>query len=134
MGAVQQAIAAGAVRSCHDLSEGGLAVAAAEMAFSGGLGMELALTALPISRTGFEGLSYIHTAALLFAESGGRFLIEVAPEACDAFREAIGDVPVGELGTVTDTGRLVIRGLNDKPVIDADLAEMKAAWQGTFDW
>ena len=36
--AVHQAIAAGTVRACHDLSEGGLAVALAEMAFAGGLG------------------------------------------------------------------------------------------------
>jgi len=132
MAAVQQAIAAGTVRSCHDLSEGGLAVAAAEMAFSGGLGMALDLTALPISRSGFEGLSYIHTAALLFGESGGRFLVEVAPDKRDAFCRTMGDVPFGELGTVTDTGRLVITGLNGKPVIDADVAELKAAWQATF--
>ena len=36
--ALHQAIYAGLVRACHDLSEGGLAVAAAEMAFAGGLG------------------------------------------------------------------------------------------------
>ncbi len=31
----------GLVRSCHDLSEGGLAVAVAEMAFAGGVGADL---------------------------------------------------------------------------------------------
>ena len=46
MKALQSAIEAGLVRGCHDLSEGGLAVAAAEMAFSGGLGMEIALDAV----------------------------------------------------------------------------------------
>ena len=35
---MHEAIHAGFVRACHDLSEGGLAVAAAEMAFAGGLG------------------------------------------------------------------------------------------------
>ena len=38
--AIHFAIHAGLVRSCHDLSEGGLAVAVAEMAFAGGLGAE----------------------------------------------------------------------------------------------
>ena len=36
--AVHAAIDAGLVRACHDLSEGGLAVALAEMAFAGGFG------------------------------------------------------------------------------------------------
>ena len=31
----------GLVRACHDLCEGGLAVAAAEMAFAGGIGADI---------------------------------------------------------------------------------------------
>ena len=45
--AVHQAIAAGTVRACHDLSEGGLAVALAEMAFAGGLGRGSTLSHVP---------------------------------------------------------------------------------------
>ncbi len=45
--AVHHAISNGLVRACHDLSEGGLAVAAAEMAFAGGLGARLSLENLP---------------------------------------------------------------------------------------
>ncbi|MHC4607746.1 MAG: phosphoribosylformylglycinamidine synthase subunit PurL, partial [Planctomycetota bacterium] len=45
--AVADAIGAGLVRACHDLSEGGLAAAAAEMAFAGNLGMEVELAAVP---------------------------------------------------------------------------------------
>ncbi len=45
--ALSKATAAGLVRACHDLSEGGLAVAAAEMAFAGGLGMRLDLARVP---------------------------------------------------------------------------------------
>ncbi len=43
--ALHQAIKQGLILSCHDLSEGGLAVAAAEMAFAGGVGVELKLNA-----------------------------------------------------------------------------------------
>ena len=39
--AVHAAISAGLVRACHDLSEGGLAVALAEMAFAGGIGADV---------------------------------------------------------------------------------------------
>jgi phosphoribosylformylglycinamidine synthase subunit PurSL len=134
MAAVQQAIAAGLVRSCHDLSEGGLAVAAAEMAFAGGVGMELNLSAMPIGRTGFGAPQSVPATAMLFAESPGRFLVEVAPKDFDAFCRAMKNVPFGEIGRVTETPRLVIRGLNRKPLVDGDLAELKAAWQGTFRW
>ena len=45
--AVTKAIDSGLIKSCHDLSEGGLAVAAAEMAFAGGYGLELDLGKVP---------------------------------------------------------------------------------------
>ena len=46
---ISAAISAGLVASCHDCSEGGLAVALAEMAFAGGLGIEADLRGLPVS-------------------------------------------------------------------------------------
>ena len=127
MRAIQAAIEAGAVRSCHDLSEGGLAVAAAEMAFSGGLGVQLDLAAVPTTDNS------VGDQARLFAESAGRFLVEVAPDKYDAFMRIVKDCPVGEVGKVTDTGRVVIKG-QAGAVIDLPAAEAKAAWQKTFDW
>ena len=44
------AIDAGLVRACHDLSEGGLATAMAEMAFAGGLGATVDLDAMLLQR------------------------------------------------------------------------------------
>jgi phosphoribosylformylglycinamidine synthase len=126
MEAVQAAIEAGTVRSSHDLSEGGLAVAAAEMAFAGGLGVELDLAAVPA-----EG--DLTDAARLFAESAGRFLVEVAPDNYDAFLRIVKDCPFGEIGRVTDSGRIVIaRGA--QALIDVSVQDAKAAWKGTFDW
>jgi phosphoribosylformylglycinamidine synthase len=126
MRALQSAIEAGAVRSCHDLSEGGLAVAAVEMAFAGGLGVDLDLAAVPT-------VSGIGEAAKLFAESAGRFLVEVAPDKYDAFLRIVKDCPFAELGKVTDTGRAVLRGAGGA-VVDLPIADAKAAWQRTFDW
>jgi len=134
MASVQRAIEAGLVRACHDLSEGGLAVAAAEMAFSGAVGMALDLSAVPVSRAGFQGDAAISIPALLFGESAGRFLLEVPEASIKALHKALGDVAYGRVGAVTDTGRLVVIGLDAKHLIDADIAELKAAWQQTFDW
>ena len=67
------AINSGWVRSCHDCSEGGIGVAAAEMAFAGGYGMSLSLDGIP---TGEEiGADDF----LLFSESNSRFLVEIEP-------------------------------------------------------
>ncbi|MFW6146459.1 MAG: phosphoribosylformylglycinamidine synthase subunit PurL [Planctomycetota bacterium] len=132
--AVQNAIAAGYVRACHDLSEGGLAVAASEMAFAGGLGMDLDLAVVPVTAAGFTPEVALPTAALLFGESAGRLLLEAPPEHVDDVRRLLGDVAHGRIGTVTDARRLVITGLDGKALIDADTDALKAAWQGTFDW
>lgn len=60
---VAAAIRAGLVRSAHDLAEGGLAVAAAEWAFAGRLGLALDVP---------------ETTEVLFGEGSGRYLLEVA--------------------------------------------------------
>jgi len=79
MRALHAAIRAGLVQSCHDLSEGGLAVAAAEMALAGRLGLKIELNTLPRSDD-------VHTDAVaLFAESSSRFLVEVTRKDAAAF-------------------------------------------------
>ncbi len=129
MRAVQRAIESGAVRACHDLSEGGLAVAAAEMAFAGELGVDIHLEAVPVApgRSCTAGV-----ACLLFGESAGRFLIEVAPDQYNRFMMAMKDVPVGEVGRVTNSGRITFRGIGSKIVLDLPIDRAKASWQGTF--
>ena len=62
------AMRAGLIRSCHDLSEGGLAVALAEMAIAGRLGATI------------DRLPTDDPTTSLFAESTGRFVLEVAPD------------------------------------------------------
>lgn len=121
-GAMQQRL----VRSCHDLSEGGLAVAAAEMAFSGGLGLEIDR---PQSTDG-----ELTDVAWLFSESNSRFLVEVTPENTQAFEQALAGVPCVRVGQVTSEGRLVIRGAAGEVRVDSDLQELKEAWRKPLDW
>ncbi|HEX8201307.1 MAG TPA: AIR synthase-related protein, partial [Isosphaeraceae bacterium] len=134
--AVHAAIAAGLVRACHDLSDGGLAVALAEMAFSGGLGARASLRDVPCADEA------AHDAVLLFSESPSRFLLEVRPEDFAAVAELFGGLPLGRLGAVvgaeaeaeteTEAGpapRLTVLGLDASPVIEASVTDLKAAWQ-----
>lgn len=128
MQALGAAIRAGLARSCHDLSEGGLAVAASEMALAGQLGLHLDLVHtphdLPINET--------NATTLLFSESASRFLVEVAPEQQAAFEQFLSERQVQRfalLGAVSADERLVIR-YNEQALIDVPVADLQAAWKG----
>jgi len=125
---MHSAISGGMVRSCHDLSEGGLAVSAAEMAFAGGLGLSLDLTELSLRSDGLED------PVLLFSESSTRFLVEVTPDREEAFRQALDGQPVIALGTVQADDQLRISGSDGHVLIDSTLADLKQAWQSPLDW
>jgi len=123
--ALAGAIGEGLVRACHDLSEGGLAVAAAEMAFSGGLGVEVDLDAVPFE--GSPALKLNHV--LLFSESNSRFLAEVRPQDAERFEKAFEGLPLARIGRVCAGKHLLVRGLEGKAIIEAELDALKAAWQ-----
>ncbi|WP_417380546.1 phosphoribosylformylglycinamidine synthase subunit PurL [Gimesia sp.] len=115
------------IRSCHDLSEGGLAVAAAEMAFAGGYGMKLDPTRLP------EALE-LSTPSLLFSESNTRFLLEVPLDKMDALYECFGDLPLVDIGEVIGTRQFTIKGTSGGTAVSASLDELKAAWKNPLAW
>ena len=130
--ALHRAIDAGMVRACHDLSEGGLAVAAAEMAFAGGLGMAIDLDkfarGLPPS-TSDGDLDTI----LLFSESNTRFLCEVDPQRENAFVSLMGGVACARIGEVQSAGRLRMKS-HGETLIDAEFTALKEAWQVPLRW
>ncbi|MFN0018274.1 MAG: phosphoribosylformylglycinamidine synthase subunit PurL [Pirellulaceae bacterium] len=138
--ALHYAISSGFVRACHDLSEGGLAVTAAEMAFAGGVGAKIRLSEVPSSvpaaerREGFDEV-------LLFSESNTRFLVEVPPGRRPYFEAAMFGVPLAHIGEVTDSGRLQIAAapiahqhLPQSWLVDVDIATLKEAWQKPLRW
>ena len=125
---ISSAIDAGLVASCHDCSEGGLAVALAEMAFAGGLGIETDLRGLPKSN------DCLKVDSQLFSESNSRYIIEVKPENYDAFAKMMLNQPFGQLGKVTRENKLIIKTEDGKTAIEADIDSLKQAWQKTFDW
>ncbi len=139
--AVYQAIQKGLVRSAHDLSEGGLAVTAAESAFSGGLGAEISLDSIPFvesedaSLNELPGVPNSSDYIKLFSESNSRLLIEVPTSSIESFEEILsqGGVPYAQVGKVTETPRLKIASSDGSVLIDADLADLKLRWQKPFD-
>jgi phosphoribosylformylglycinamidine synthase len=132
LGAVHRAIRSGLVRACHDLSEGGLAVAAAEMAIGSGLGLEIdrdrAHDREGDSREEQTRRVSLSDEAWLFAESPTRFLVEVAPDDAEGFERSLGRRPIARLGRVTEEPRLLIRG-DAGYLVDADVANLRRIWQ-----
>ncbi len=126
--ALAKATARSLVRACHDLSEGGLAVAAAESAFAGGLGLALDLAKVKKSR------DVKRDDELLFSESNSRFLVEVEPSKAREFERTLKGVVFAKVGVVTDAARLVVTGLAGKKVVDEDVLELKSAWQKPLAW
>jgi len=116
------------VAACHDCSEGGLAAALAEMSFAGGVGMEIDLAAVPCAR------DVARDDQLLFSESVSRFVLEIEPEKFGKVAGLFKDIRFGQIGKVTDTSQLTIKNANNKTVIDANIAELKEAWQAPLRW
>ena len=86
---VRAMIAAGRVEACHDLADGGLAVALAEMCLAGGIGAEIVIPDGPVPRH-----------AWLFGEDQARYLIAASPAAAAKIRLAAAtEVPIMGLGT-----------------------------------
>jgi phosphoribosylformylglycinamidine synthase II len=118
----------GLVRACHDLSEGGIGVAAAEMAFAGGLGMVIHLGQVPLGET-MNRDDYV-----LLSESNTRFLVEVAPKDRHQFEGMMAGVDFAAIGQVTSKEKLEVYGISGKLVLSAPIAELKEAWQRPLRW
>ena len=128
MDALSAATDKGLVRACHDLSEGGLGVAAAEMAFAGGLGMAIHLANVPL------GSLINRDDLILFSESNTRFLLEVAPKDRHQFEKMMAGFDCAAIGEVISDRSLKIYGLSGEQVLSTPLAELKEAWQNPLRW
>jgi len=115
------AIQGGLVRSAHDCSEGGLAVALAECAIMD--------RARPMGASvDLSAWASLPRRALLFGEAQGRVIVSTT-QAADVLRLAERrGVPARRIGTVTGGGRFTVRIGERAAVIDAPLAALAQAY------
>jgi len=111
-------VTAGQILSAHDISEGGLAVTLAEMAFSGKAGLEIALGATT------------QAAVALFNETPGQIVMEVSPAHAAAVKAAFAGLPIQELGHATPAHASLKVTQNGRSLIDEEIAALKALWKG----
>ena len=117
-----QAICAGDVLAAHDISEGGLLVALAEMGFSLRAGLDVDVDALPVGRD-------VQLLERLFAESTSRILLEIPAEREAAACAHFGEVPFAILGRTTDAHRDLIVRSGANTVLQESLNELKVIWK-----
>lgn len=120
-----RALAEGLAAACHDVSDGGVGVALAEMAFGGGVGAHVDLRRLPLD----EGLkSEGRTDKAFFSESNGRFLVEVPAKSARAFEALFQGAPVARVGQVRESLKVDVVGLDGKTTAWA-VKDLESAWR-----
>ena len=125
--ALHRAIRQGLVASCHDCSDGGMAVALAETSFAGSWGMKIDLGAVP-----YRGEK--RNDRILFSESASRFIVTIRPENRTRFEKTLSGNRLGRIGVVTGDAFLTITGLDGNPVIREKIGALKSAWQKTLNF
>jgi phosphoribosylformylglycinamidine synthase len=120
--AVHEAIGRGLIASCHDVGEGGIAVALAEMCLAGGFGAWVDLT-----------LDTYPPEVRLFCESNTRFLLEVEEHHAVQFCQIFQGLSFERIGLVSSTKELLLT-VEDEEMIRRSIEELKEAWQRPLRW
>ncbi|MFN9462708.1 MAG: phosphoribosylformylglycinamidine synthase subunit PurL, partial [Planctomycetota bacterium] len=123
---VHRAIQSKQVASCHDLSEGGLAVALSEMAFAGELGLDVDLST-------YRASNFVDASVALFSESNSRLLIEVPESQCKTFESLMSGLPVERIGSVTESPKVRVT-CDSQVLIDVDWDQLRDVWRSPLDF
>ncbi len=118
------------IRSCHDISDGGLGVTLAEMAFSGNVGMNVSLAKVKCRIPKNE----LRDDIILFSESNGRFVVEIEKNKKKEFEKILEGVPLSCIGHTVQEAHLTVTGIDNSIVLNCDLASLKQAWQSPLKW
>ena len=120
---LESSISKGLVASCHDCSDGGLAVALAECCIGGNAGAQVMLPD-----------SWLLPHQLLFSESAGRFIVSIRKKDETAFRKEMDGFAcerIGEVGKEKGALSIVVRG---KSILSEPVSSLRSAWKKTMDW
>lgn len=121
--ALNKAANQGLVKAMHDCSEGGLAVALAEMAFSGGLGVTVRLDQVP-----YKGKAK-RSDYVLFSESNSRIIAEVEPANQKKFEQVLSGTTFKCIGRVEASPEFVVYDLNKQNCVNLYINDLKKAWK-----
>ncbi|MBX7061062.1 MAG: phosphoribosylformylglycinamidine synthase subunit PurL [Pyrinomonadaceae bacterium] len=113
----------GLIRSAHDCSDGGLAVALAELCFSS-LGRDAVGAEIELAGNGLP------KKAVLFGETPSRIIISFAAEDLDKVKAAVGDCPFEVIGKVAGANLRI--SVDQSVAIDSPVAELEGLWKNSL--
>lgn len=122
---MEKIIKRGIVKSCHDVSDGGIGCALAESAFAGGLGVEVDLSLVP-------AFNVFRDDFLLFSESQSRFILSISEDDLETFTSLFRKIPFNVIGQVRGDKKFFIKGMKGSAIIDTDIDLLKSVWKLPF--
>ena len=117
---LHKAIKGGLVASCHDISDGGLAVSAVESMIGGKTGCSISIDALVKDN--------VEPARVLFNEEPSRFVVSIPADMQKAFEECLGDSVYSKIGTVTSDKSFSVQ-FQGSDIISLNLQKAEKAWK-----
>ena len=124
--ACRNLILEGLVDVAHDCSEGGLAVALAEMCIAGEVGAEVSLDGLPTANEAARA------DALLFGEEGARIVVAFTPDQWTAIKDITNNAGAAltRLGIASGQSLRIERG--GETLVDLAVGEVVGEWKGSL--
>ncbi|MFC1566480.1 phosphoribosylformylglycinamidine synthase subunit PurL [bacterium] len=123
MDKVSSAIRKKYIVSAHDLSEGGLAVSASEMAFSGNKGIKISLDKINMKKDGSD-----QNTVKLFSESPTRFLVEVPVKKVKDFEKYMKQVTCKRIGEIIQEAKFQVFESGNKLLFEESIDKLRNAW------
>jgi phosphoribosylformylglycinamidine synthase len=122
---LEKAIRTGIIKSCHDISDGGIGCSLAESSFAGGFGVDVNLSYIP-------AIGIFRDDFLLFSESPSRFIVTIQEENLKRFRGIFSTIPFGIIGKTRKDQGFTLRGIHGNTIIDTRIDLLNKAWQSPF--
>ena len=126
---LHKAISRKLVTACHDLSDGGLAVALAEMAIGGRVGAYIDLAHVPAT----DASANLSLEELLYSESASRFLVTVKKENQQKFEDLFQGQTLGLIGQTLPEQELTFK-FKGNSLFTCAIEKLARAWKKTLDW
>lgn len=119
-----QATKKSSISSAISVTRGGLGIALVKTALAGKLGIEISISKLPgkVIRNDFA----------LFSESQGRILVTINPKNKKGFEKMMKGSQFKEIGKIIEDQRIIIKGLDNKEIVNLNLEKIKKAYKSTF--
>lgn len=124
---IAEAVKRKLIISAHDVSDGGLIVALAEMSLASGFGFNGTAENVPAYK-----IEYNYQ--LLFSESNTRFIVEVPQEKKDIFEKFFKNITIGFVGTILDSTEFIFKGINKDIVIRTSVQSLLSSWRNPRNW